>query len=142
MFGNYFTLGFLILGQINLPHLLLHYLWCWDIKSNISEGFFFLSIKLNNDITQCRVIGRRINISKATTFISLWGFPSGSVCKESTCKAGDLQEVWVWSLGLEDPLEEEMAKHSSILAWEIPWTEEPGGLQFVRFHKSWKQVRD
>ena len=35
----------------------------------------------------------------------------------------------VWSLGLEDPLEKEMATHSSILAWEIPWTEEPGGLQ-------------
>ena len=35
----------------------------------------------------------------------------------------------VRSLGLEDPLEEEMANHSSILAWEIPWTEEPGGLQ-------------
>ena len=39
------------------------------------------------------------------------------------------QKMWVRSLGQEDPLEEEMAKHSSILAWEIPWTEEPGGLQ-------------
>ena len=37
--------------------------------------------------------------------------------------------MWVWSLGLEDPLEEEMATQSSILAWKIPWTEEPGGLQ-------------
>ena len=41
----------------------------------------------------------------------------------------EIQEVWVESLGQEDPLEEEMATHSSILAWEIPWTEEPGGLQ-------------
>ena len=40
-------------------------------------------------------------------------------------------EIWVQSLGWEDPLEEEMATHSSILAWEIPWTEEPGGLQSV-----------
>ena len=40
-----------------------------------------------------------------------------------------MQETWVQSLGWEDPLEEEMATHSSILAWEIPWTEEPGGLQ-------------
>ena len=40
-----------------------------------------------------------------------------------------LQEVWVQSLGQEDPLEEEMATHSSILAWRIPWREEPGGLQ-------------
>ena len=40
-----------------------------------------------------------------------------------------VQETWVWSLGREDPLEKEMATHSSILAWRIPWTEEPGGLQ-------------
>ena len=39
--------------------------------------------------------------------------------------------MWVQSLGGKDPLEEEMATHSSILAWEIPWTEEPGGLQTV-----------
>ena len=38
-------------------------------------------------------------------------------------------ETWVQSLGWEDPLEEEMATHSNILAWKIPWTEEPGGLQ-------------
>jgi len=40
----------------------------------------------------------------------------------------ETQEAWVLSLGQEDPLEEEMAKHSRILAWRIPWTEEPGGL--------------
>ena len=40
-----------------------------------------------------------------------------------------MQETWVRSLGWEDPLEKEMATHSSILAWRIPWTEEPGGLQ-------------
>ena len=41
----------------------------------------------------------------------------------------ETQEMWVQSLGQEDPLEEEMATHSKILAWKIPWTEEPGGLQ-------------
>ena len=46
------------------------------------------------------------------------GFPGGASGREST---------WVWSLGQEDPLEEGMATHSSILAWRIPWTEEPGG---------------
>ena len=46
--------------------------------------------------------------------------------KESTCQ---LQATWVWSLGWEDPLEEEIATHSSILVWRIPWTEEPGSLQ-------------
>ena len=39
-----------------------------------------------------------------------------------------MQETWVQSLDQEDPLEKEMATHSSILAWRIPWTEEPGGL--------------
>ena len=42
-----------------------------------------------------------------------------------------MQETCVQSLGWEDPLEKEMAAQSSILAWRIPWTEEPGGLQFI-----------
>ena len=46
------------------------------------------------------------------------------------------QEMQVRSLGQEDPLEEETATHSSILAWEIPWTEEPGGLQSTGLKKS------
>ena len=45
-------------------------------------------------------------------------------------------ETWVQSLGQEDPLEEEMATHSSIPAWRIPWTEEPGGLQSTGSQKS------
>jgi len=52
------------------------------------------------------------------------GFPGGSEVKASACNAGDL----VRSLGREDPLKKKMATHSSILAWRIPWTEEPGGL--------------
>ena len=47
-----------------------------------------------------------------------------------------MQDTWVPSLGLED-LEKEMATHSSMLAWEIPWTEEPGGLQSMGSQKSW-----
>ena len=42
-----------------------------------------------------------------------------------------MQEMLVQSLGQEDPLEKEMATHSSILAWKIPWTEEPGRLEFI-----------
>ena len=53
------------------------------------------------------------------------GFPGGSVVK----KLSAVRETWVQSLGQEDPLEKEMATHSSILAWKIPWTEEPGRLQ-------------
>ena len=47
----------------------------------------------------------------------------------------ETQETQVRSLGQEDPLEEGMAAHSSILAWEIPWTEEPGGLQFMELQR-------
>ena len=58
----------------------------------------------------------------------LWGrdqgFPGGSVVENPPAK----QETPVQSLGQEDPSGKEMATHSSILAWEIPWTEEPGGL--------------
>ena len=43
----------------------------------------------------------------------------------------ELQESQIQSLGQEDPLEEDIATHSSILAWRIPWTEEPGGLQSI-----------
>ena len=46
-----------------------------------------------------------------------------------------MQETWVRSLGQEDPLEKEMATHSSILAWRNPWIEEPGGLQSVGFQR-------
>ena len=46
-----------------------------------------------------------------------------------------MQEAWVQSLGWENPLEKEMATQSSILGWEIPWTEEPGRLQSMRSQK-------
>ena len=50
----------------------------------------------------------------------------------------DTQEMWVCSLGQEDPLEEEMATHSSILAWKISWAEEPGGLQSMGSQRVWR----
>ena len=54
----------------------------------------------------------------------------------------DTQETWVQSLDQEDPLEKGMATHSGILSWEIPWTEEPGGLQAMGSQKSQTQLRD
>ena len=48
----------------------------------------------------------------------------------------EAQETQVQSLGREDPLEKEMATHSSILAWKIPWTEEPSGLQSIRLKRA------
>ena len=53
-----------------------------------------------------------------------------------------MQEMQVPSLGWEDPLEKEMAPYSSILAWRIPWTEEPGGLQSMGLKKSQTQLSD
>ena len=47
----------------------------------------------------------------------------------------EMQEIWVQSLGQEDPLEEGLATHSSILAWRILWTEEPGGLLSIRLQR-------
>ena len=64
------------------------------------------------------------------------GFPGGSVGKESTCNAGDTSSI----PGLGRSLEREMATHSSILAWEILWTEEPGGLQSMGVTKSWTRL--
>ena len=59
------------------------------------------------------------------------GFPFSSVGKESACSAGDPSSIpgLERSLAWEDSLEKELATHSSILAWRIPWTEEPGRLQ-------------
>ena len=56
------------------------------------------------------------------------GLPRWHSGKESAANSGDY-EMQIGSPGQEDPLELEMATHSSILAWKIPWTEEPGGLQ-------------
>ena len=66
--------------------------------------------------------------------------PGGAVVKNPPT----MQEMQIWSLGWEDPLEKEIATHSIILAWEIPWTEEPGellsmGLQSVGYNLRAKQ---
>ena len=60
--------------------------------------------------------------------IDTWDFPSGSVVMNLPANAEDSGDV-VWSLGWKHPMEEGMETHSSILAWRIPWTEEPGELQ-------------
>ena len=61
----------------------------------------------------------------ATKHSILWA----SLLAQTVKNLPKMQETWVQSLGGEDPLEEGMATHSSILAWRIPWTEEPDGLQ-------------
>ena len=60
------------------------------------------------------------------------GFPDGEAVKSLPANTGDVRD-WVQSLDPEDPLEKEMATRSSILAWKIPWTEEPGWIQSMGF---------
>ena len=66
------------------------------------------------------------------------GFLGGSVVKNTTA----VQETQVQFLGQEDPLKEEVATYSTILAWRIPWTEEPGGLQSMGSQKSQTRLSD
>ena len=75
-------------------------------------------------VAQSQTRLKRLSSSRLT----LGGFLGGSVGKESACNIGDVGSI----LSPEDSLEEGMATHSSVLAWEIPWTEEPGGLHSVR----------
>ena len=63
--------------------------------------------------------------------------PRGTSGKEPTCLDGRFKETWDQSLGQEDPLEKGMSTDSSILAWRIPWTEEPVGLRSI----VWQRVR-
>ena len=69
---------------------------------------------------------------------SVWaqgGFSGGPSGKEPVCQCW--RQIQIQSLGQEDPLEEDVATYSSLLAWRIPWTEEPGGLQSI----GWQRVR-
>ena len=68
------------------------------------------------------------------SWVTCLGLPGGSAVKNSPAMQ-EMQETQVQSLGQEDPLEKGMATHSSILAWEIPWTEEHGGLQSIALHR-------
>ena len=79
--------------------------------------------------TQPKYLLRSTNLSTngclCIAKIALWIFPVAQTVKNLPAR----KETWVWSLGQKDPLEKGMATHSSILAWRIPWTEEPGGPQ-------------
>jgi len=75
-------------------------------------------------------------ISKIKVDLYISGLPRWLSGKESAYSSGDLD------FNQKDPLQKEMANHSSILAGKIPWTEEPGGLQSMRSQKSWTQLHD
>ena len=72
-----------------------------------------------------------ITKQKEAIFLGMPTIPRASLVSQMVKNLPAMQKTWVQSLGREDPLENRMANHSSILAWKIPWTEEPGGLQSV-----------
>ena len=67
-------------------------------------------------------------------YVHVWASQVGASGKEPACQCRR-RKGQVWSLGRKDPLEKEMATHSSIAAWRIPWTAEPGELQFMGLHR-------
>ena len=85
------------------------------------------------DIVNCAALNTGVHVSLGIKASPLKeGFPGGSDGKESTCNVGGLNlKSQVQSLGQEDHLEKGMSTYSSTLAWRIPRTEEPGGLQSV-----------
>ena len=68
-------------------------------------------------------------VAKNWTQLSNWVLSEASLVAQRLKRLPPMRKTQVWSLGWEDPLEKEMATHSSILAWRIPWTEDPGRLQ-------------
>ena len=93
---------------------------------------FLSDVLFSSHIFYSILLYKENNIYLELSFIS--GFLGGSLIENLPACAG--------SLGWEDPLEERMATHSSILAWEIPWTKEPGRLQYMESQTSQTQLSD
>ena len=87
-------------------------------------GFFFhLGLQAREQWVECPVLYSRFSL---VIYYSIYG---ASLLAQLVKNLPAVQETWVWSQGREDSLEKEVGSHSSTLAWKIPWTEEPGGLQ-------------
>ena len=110
----------------------------WDLIEYFSKRWLGSKAGLGRQTGILYVFQIKLSYDCYTTFFSLcllWHMGASqvdSVVKNPPAK----QETWVWSLGWEDPMEKEMATRSRILAWEIPWTEEPGRLQSMGSRKS------
>ena len=99
-----------------------HSVWTWPSKATLSSS----SVETHSYDVETRMRSYTTSEKEAFKRNKLEpGLTHGQWVKNLPA----MQETQVWSLGEADPLEEEMATHSSILAWETPWTEEPGGLQ-------------
>ena len=114
--------------QFALSWTLEFFFFLQNLILSFNIHFSLLSLVTEPHTLACYIyqgegMGRRYGLT--TCQIPLWGFPGGAVVKNLPA----MQETRVRSLGREDPLEKEMATHSSILARRIPWMEEPGRLQ-------------
>ena len=88
----------------------------WGDSQTLGRDIRFVSFAA---VTNRPIVGKN-----DTHVLSYKGFLRGSMVKNPPA----MQETWIWALDWEDPLEEETTTYSSILAWEIPWREEPGGI--------------
>ena len=126
-----FSLPSIFFFLSSLSFLFLHPLFpSFEVLMNFSVFPFFLS-QIGN--SRCHFRSFETFILRYTLFLYTFvyifrGFPGGSDVK----KLPAMQETRAWSLGWEEPLEKEMAAHSSILAWRIPRTEAPGGLKLMK----------
>ena len=96
--------------------------WSWNLEKLKSRNWKIYPVSSVNVFS---FYEKEVWLHLWSRMCCLWGFPGGLAAKNLSA----MQETQVWSMGQEDPLEEEMGTHSSILAWRIPWTEEPGRLQ-------------
>ena len=92
----------------------------------------YIQIHSYTYVSTSMYVSKYIHMCVCVYLLFAWGFHSGSVVKNFPA----MQETQVQSLGGEDPLEKKTVTHCSIRAWEIPWTEETGGLQFVGSQES------
>ena len=95
---------------------------CWDLQSLCTDN------RIRTRVLISRAAWKQRVGCFALFLFNILGFPGGSVVKNLPA----MQETWVQSLGQEDPLEKGMATHASLLAWRIPWTDDPGGLYSPR----------
>ena len=107
-------------------------LFVFEAKDSNVEWYTKVTAAIQNAV-QCH---RAIYDERKRATTQTLGFPGGTVGKEPACQCRR-HEMWVWSLSWEDSLGEDMATCSSILAWKIPGTEEPGGLQSMGSHRFW-----
>ena len=96
-------------------------------KANLKLNIKKIKIMSSSPITSWQIEGEKLET--VTDFLLLGSKVTGSLVARMVKNLPAMWETWVRALGLEEPLEKEMATHSSILAWRIPWTEEPGRLQ-------------